>query len=237
MRVSQEAANMMMMTMMIRKFSFALVFLLIPLIAHTQDKDYGIWYGASLQKGIVKRLDLDVSGMIRTYENASRIEQTFLEAGLDFKITKHLSTAFTYRLTSNIENDLKHHIEQKAFIDLKENVKILNLTFSGRFRFQARQKTFYYYYLDKFPDYTGRVKLKALYRTPSFPVNPYIYVETFSPIYPKADRLIGKDRFSAGIEYKISKKHSVELEYIFQRDYLPHIKDMNIISINYNLKL
>ena len=40
----------------------------------------------------------------------------------------------------------------------------------------------------------------------------------------------------AGVELRILKQHSVEVEYIFQRDYLPHISDINIISVNYNFK-
>src|SRR5450759_1148054 len=40
----------------------------------------------------------------------------------------------------------------------------------------------------------------------------------------------------AGVELRILKQHLVEVEYIFQSDYLPHISDINIISINYNFK-
>jgi len=50
-------------------------------------------------------------------------------------------------------------------------------------------------------------------------------------------RTIEKNRFAAGIEFAIAKRHSIKAEYIFQRDYLPHLSDINIISINYNIKL
>lgn len=226
-----------MMMMMIRRTGAVLVALIITSSISAQDKDFGIWYGANLNKGITNKLDLDVSAMVRTFQKAAKLEQGFLEAGLGYKINKHLDAALSYRLTSALEDDSKYHFQHKAFLDLKGDVKVSNFSFSGRFRFQTRVKTYLVYVSDKYPDYTGRIKLKAMYRTPSFPLNPYIYCESFYPMFAKSERLVGKNRFSAGIVYKISKVHSVDIGYIFQRDYLPNLSDMNIISLEYNLKL
>jgi len=85
---------------------------------------------------------------------------------------------------------------------------------------------------DTHPDYTGRIKLKAVYKTPVFPLDPYIYVETFRPMFSDLSGTVGKNRFAAGVNLKIAKRHLVEAEYIFQ----PHISDINIISVNYNIK-
>jgi len=46
---------------------------------------------------------------------------------------------------------------------------------------------------------------------------------------------VSKVRFSAGVELKITQVHSVELGYIYQRDYTPRLSDLNIISLNYNI--
>jgi hypothetical protein len=89
---------------------------------------------------------------------------------------------------------------------------------------------------DKIPDYTLRIKIKAAFDIPSFPVSPYIYYEPFLPLFNGSERFIGKYRASAGIEYKISGKHSVNAEYIFQRDYLPNLEDISLISMGYNFK-
>jgi long-subunit fatty acid transport protein len=226
-----------MMMTTIRKTGILFIALIISISLSAQDKDFGIWYGANLNKGITNKLALDVSAMIRTFQKASKVEQGFLEAGLGYKINKHLDAALSYRLTSAFENDSKYHFQHKAFLDLKGDVKVSDFSFSGRFRFQTRLKTYLVYVTDKYPDYTGRIKLKAMYRTPSFPLNPYIYCESFCPMFAKSDRVVGKNRFSAGVVYKISKAHSVDIGYIFQRDYLPKLSDMNIISLEYSLKL
>ena len=52
----------------------------------------------------------------------------------------------------------------------------------------------------------------------------------------KPERFIGKTRLAGGVEYKITKKHSVEAVYIFQRDYLPNIADEHILNIGYNFR-
>jgi hypothetical protein len=222
---------------MIRRFGAVLILAILTLSLSAQAKDFGIWYGASVKKGVSDKFTLVASGMLRTFQKASKAEQGFLETGVAYKINRNIDGEISYRLTSALENDSKNHFQHKVFLDLKGDVKLSNFTFSGRLRFQTSVKTYLEDYTDKFPDYTGRVKLKAYYRTQSFPFNPYAYYESFSPMFTNSERLIGKNRFSLGFEYKISKMHSVEVEYIYQRDYLPKLSDTNIISLNYNLKL
>ena len=72
-------------------------------------------------------------------------------------------------------------------------------------------------------EYDGRLKLKGVYKIPDFPVNPYLSFETFSPVFRNEGRLIDKSRSTVGFEYKITKKHIVETEYIYQRDTYPHL--------------
>jgi len=221
---------------MIKRGLILFVLSFFTAIIYSQEKDFGIWYGAALKHEIVKNLDLEFSAMVRTFENAKKIEQGFLEGGVDFKFNDYLSAAGSYRLTSNYEDDLKYHLQHKLFLDLKGTLKIYDISFTGRFRFQARYKTYFENVDDKIPDYTARFRLKATYKTPSFPVNPYIYAETFLPLNDDTERVVGKNRFAAGMEFSIAKRHSIETEYLFQRDYLPKLRDENIISINYNLK-
>jgi hypothetical protein len=225
-----------MMTMRTKGIFAGLLFLFLVPSALSQNKDFGIWYGANIKYDLLKKLELDVSAVVRTNKNASVMDQGFLETGLEYKFNDYFSAGGAYRFAEKLEQDSKHHPEHKLFLDFKGKINVAQFTFSGRVRFQTRIKTYYVYVEDKIPDYTTRIKLKAIYRTPNFPVDPYFYAELFFPVFTDAGRTIEKNRFSAGIEYNLSKKHSFEAEYIFQRDYLPNIDDINIISINYNLK-
>jgi hypothetical protein len=219
----------------IKKYCFIL-FLLLPVTGVAQERDFGIWYGASVKKDIIKKLEIDVSAMVRTFENAGKVEQGFIEASLEYKFTKFLSAAASYRLTDKYEGDLDDYFYQhKIFADLKGNYNVADISFTCRTRFQTRIKT--YDNKNDFTDYTGRIKLKAVYKTPSFPVNPYLYGELFMPMFSHEDKSVEKYRLSTGIEYSLSKKHSIEAEYIFERDYRPDLVNNHILCISYNLKL
>jgi opacity protein-like surface antigen len=218
-----------------RKLVVLFLFMGLTSISFSQDDDFGIWYGISAEHKLIKNLELDLSGNLRTYRNASRIEEGFLEAGLTYKFIKNLSIGGSYRFTEFRDNE-SYHPRHKWFVDLKGNLPLGDFDISARIRLQERYKTFFEDENDKIPRTHIRYKLKVLYNIPSFPVNPFISAEIFCPVSSDKKRSIDKNRLMAGVEYNISKKHSVEAGYIFQRDYLPHISDINIISLGYDLK-
>ena len=225
-----------MMTMMI-KIRYVLVFLLfIPAGLYGQANDFGIWYGVSAEHKVTKKLDIDLSTNIRTFNKAAKVEEAFLEAGVTYDLSKRFALSGSYRVSKNIEKNGSYYFQHKLFIDLKGNIPVGNFSFSCRARLQERTKTFLKDEQENPQSYTGRIKVKANYKTPVFPLNPYVYIETFSPMFSERTKTIEKERFSAGVELSISRHNSVELEYIFQRDYLPHLSDLNIISANYNIK-
>lgn len=221
--------------MMIRTLTVCLFIFFISVPGYSQSADFGIWYGLNGDYSLNKKIDIDLSAMIRTFDNASKIDQAFFEGGLSYKFNKYLSVSGSYRITDNREDNSEYHLRHKWFADIKGSLPLGHFEFSTRFRFQVVKKTFYENAGDKIPDYHSRIRLKGVYKIPEFPVNPYISIESFSAMFENSDRLIDKNRFTLGFEYKISKKHSVETAYIYQRDYLPHIKNINIISVNYNI--
>lgn len=174
--------------------------------------------------------------MLRTFNNASKTEQAFLEGGLSYKFNKYLSVGGSYRLTNTLEDDDKFHIRHKFMSDLKGTLPLNDFTFSARIRLQVQSRTYFEPGDDKTPDLTGRIKLKGIYNIPKFPVNPFLSFESFSALFENSDRLIGKERISAGIEYNIIKKHSVGAEYIYEKDFIPKNSVISIISLSYNVK-
>jgi hypothetical protein len=225
------------MTMtMIKKWFVILLLLFLPITAFTQEKDFGIWYGIGAEYSLTKKLDIEVSTVVRTFNNASKVDQAYFEGGVSYKFNKFLALEGSYRLIENLENNSEYHIRNKWFADAKGSLPVKNLLFSARAMFEVQTRTYFKNENDRIPDYHGRVKLKALYKIPKFPADPYLSFESFSPMFENSDRLIDKERFTVGFEYKITKMHSIEAEYIFQRDYLPHLADISIISINYNIK-
>jgi hypothetical protein len=194
---------------------FTLFLLFSPtLISFSQGDDFGIWYGISAEHKLIKNLELDLSGNIRTYQNASRIEEGFLEAGLTYKFIKNISIGGSYRFTEFRDDNESYHPRHKWFVDLKGDLPLGDLDISARIRLQERYKTYFMDENDRIPRTHIRYKLKVLYNIPSFPVNPYLSAEIFCPISSEKKRSIDKNRLMAGVEYNINKKHSVEAGYI-----------------------
>ncbi|HOO99106.1 MAG TPA: DUF2490 domain-containing protein [Bacteroidales bacterium] len=199
------------------------------------DKDFGIWYKFNTTLGVSKKIDASVSTEFRTFRNAGTLEEGLIEAGAGYELTKFLSAGASYRFSLVKENDSEYHPEHKLFIETRASAKPGDFTLQARFKYQIRFKTYFEEVIDKIPDHNLRVRLKTTYRTPSFPVNPWVFAETFIPTYPESEKFVGILRLGTGIEYVISKKHSIDLSYVFRRDYIPDIYDENILSIEYNL--
>jgi hypothetical protein len=227
----------MMMMMTTRKWYTAIFLFFLQLTAYSQEKDFGIWYGVSAEHKLSDKLAVELSADIRTFNNAAKIDEAFLEGGITYVFNKNFAIAGSYRLSDNIENNNSYYFQHKFFLDFKGNIPLGNFSINGRLRFQTRTKTYFKDISDDHPDYTGRIKLRIVYKTPTFPVNPYLFVESFTPLFSDKTRAIEKERLGAGLDFSIAKHHSATLEYIYQRDYLPHLSDINVISITYNIKL
>ena len=225
------------MTMMtIRKIFLTLTLIAIPLLIYSKGDDFGIWTGVNVKHKIVKKLDAKVSGALRTFDNNSKIDQSYLEGGLEYDFNKYISVSGSYRLISKLEDNSEYYFRHKLFIDLKGTLPAGRFDLSLRARIQRTTKTYIEDEEDLISKYFGRLKLKAGYNTPSFPINPFISCEFFSPDLSDRGFGITKNRFAAGGELKLTKKTSLEAGYIFQRDYKPHISDIHIFSIDYNIK-
>jgi len=222
--------------MKIRTFFIFLFAFILQQTIKGQNSDFGIWYGINAEHSLSKKIEFDISAMLRTNNNASMFEQFFLEGGVSYKFNKHLTISGAYRFTEKVEYTSVRYPRHKLFADVKGSLPAGNFTFSSRLRLQYEKKTFITEEADKVPAYQGRIKLKAVYKIPAFFVNPYLYVESFSPLFQSSDRVIDKCRFSAGFEVRIAAKHSFETEYIYQLDNNSQKSYMNILSLNYNIK-
>lgn len=225
-----------MMTMMIKRSLLIILLVTVCTSGFPQKDDFGIWYDVSTEIKPIKKFELDLEACLRTFDNASLIEEVFVEGGISYKVNKYLNAGAAYRFTQNIEDDDSYHPRHKWFVDLKGTVPAGDFSFILRVRFQKRYKTYFEDEDDKIPVSHFRGKFTIFYDIPSFHLNPYLGYELFTPVFNEPKRRIDKNRFFIGAEYNITKKHTVEAEYIFQRDYLPRLYDLNILSLQYKFK-
>ena len=221
----------------IRKLTVIFILSGMGATALAQEKDFGLWYSISAEKKISKKFDFESDINLRTYHDAGEIEEGFIDVGLKHKINKTFSAGLTYRFTERMEKDDNFHPRHKWYADFRAKKALGDLDISGRLRFQQRFKTYFRDENDRESKEYLRFRIKAAYDIPKCPLNPSMSYELFFPVFDDIRKTIDKQRFKGGFEYNISKKQSLEIEYIFQRDLHPKPTDMNIISLNYNIKL
>jgi hypothetical protein len=220
-----------------RLFPFIAILFLLPVSAFSQTDDFGIWYSAGGSMSLTRSLSFKLEGAIRTFDDASKIDEGFGEAGLSLQVLRFLSVSGSYRLTSKLEDDGNHYLRHKLFIDVKGKTNLGRIGLSCRLREEHVVKTYIKNIDDEYPDDYGRIKLEASYNIPKSKFEPIVYYETFSKLFEATEKTIEKYRLSAGVAFKINKKNKVEVSYIFQRDFLPHQSDLNIISLSYDFKI
>jgi hypothetical protein len=224
------------MMTMIRRVLIAVPLFAFAYSAFGQNDDFGIWLGIDIRHQIIKNLDVTLAGCMRTFNKTSQVEQYFVEGGLQYKFTKNLSTAVSYRLVNTLEDNSSYYFRHKLFLDLKGSLPVNKFDLSLRIRMQRTTRTYIEDSKDLDSEYAGRVKLKAEYNLSSFPVVPYLYMESFSPVFSGSRLSMSKTRYSAGAQLKITRNSSIEAEYIFQRDFQPKISNEHIVSLNYKIK-
>lgn len=225
-----------MMTMMNRRLLFAFFIACVTFSVSAQDNDFGIWTNVDAEIGLLKKLDLEFSGSLRSYNNTSQLEQAFLEGGVQYKIWKFLSVAASYRYINKLENNGFYYGRHKFFTDLNSSVAAGDFSFSLRVRLQRTTVTFIESEKDKIAKYHLRLRVRAAYRASSSPFKPYISFEPFIPVFEGADPSIGKYRISAGCELFLTQKSSIDLGYIFERDFKPAVLNLHILNLGYKMR-
>ncbi len=223
--------NAIMMTM-IRKLSILLIPVIMGFNCFSQDKDFGTWWELGVKYELIKNLDAEISGSIRTFDNNSRIRESFIEGGITYKFSKNISLAGHYRLMNRLENQTDYYFRHRFFLDIKSEIPAGNFSFSARLRFQRTTRTYIEDYEDLNSKYYGRFKLQAEYSLLSSVWRPYVSAETFFPVFDQSGFNLVKYRFSGGVKVKITPRTRLDLEYIFQIDRRPHESDNSIISVS-----
>jgi hypothetical protein len=222
--------------MTIKRCSLVLLLISWTSALFSQGDDFGVWAGFSGDYQIIKKVTLELSGCVRTFNNVSQVEQYFFEGGAQYKINKYFSASASYRLVNGLENDSKYYFRHKLFFDLKGSLPVHNFDFSGRLRLQQTTKTYIKDDEDLDSKYYLRFKAKTAWNIASSPIHPYFYCEPFLPVFSSTGEEIGKYRLSAGSEVKLTHRSSIDIGYIFQRDYQSQISNIHIVSVTYNFK-
>jgi hypothetical protein len=204
------------MMMMTNKFLLILLLTSVSASAWSQkDSDFGMWNDISLKHDILKNLEAEITGDLRTNNMSRDIEQVFGQAGLDYRLSDHFSIGGAYRLIRRNEGDDGFFYRHRLMFDFIGESQIKRVELTGRIRFQRTTKTYIEDSDDLNPDGTVRMRLILKYKPLSNPFRPYLYYEAFSHLKGN-EPVIGKNRLSGGLDLKLTRNVTVGAGYIFQ---------------------
>ena len=233
---------------MIRILKISLLFagIMLPLCSAAQ-KDFGAWIGGDLRMPLSKKLDVGLQLESRFENNVSTVDQSFISPYLKFDLHKHIGVGVAYRFSNRPNGGLfggetYHRIGfdvnfKNLFGEFLKNPNLAN--FSTRLRFTHGTDEG-----DLNKDYL-RARFKLKHEMKDFKLTPYISAEFFlhfnDQLSYTAAEVVSRHRFNKyriniGAEYKINKRHELNLFYIIQ----PTIESPNtsfILGLGYKYSI
>ena len=222
------------------KVLYLLALLMLPLASAAQSDDFGVWTSVGVEKKINKKVSVGLEAELRTRDDVSELDRWSVGLDGQYKITKWLKVSagysllndnnrkITYKETNGMPNKLAEYwgVRHRFNVSLTGSRKFGNLQASLRERWQYTyrpSKT-----IDQRWDYDDeefdnkpktynargknvlRSRLQLSYDIPNCHVEPYVSAEAFNAWS------VEKMRYTAGADWKISKKHAVGIYYLYQ---------------------
>jgi hypothetical protein len=216
------------------KSGLVLAFLLLASAeVRAEGDDFGIWTEANVEKKISKNLSVDVGVEMRTRNHVKTVDRWSGCLGASYKLTDWLKASADYTLL--YDNNEKWNDKQTKVANFwgtrhRFNVALTGSVDFGNFSVSLRERWQYTYRPEKTVErtkvsngkvedktYNGKGKnvwrnrLQLKYKVTSM-WRPYINGETYV-----AGSGLEKYRLSAGTEIRLSKKHSFDVKYMFQK--------------------
>jgi hypothetical protein len=202
-----------------------------------QVKDAGLWTSVNFEVKVVKKLTATISEEVRFNENISEAGTIFTDAGLTYKLNKHLQFAGNYRYIQKRTVEDYYSFRHRFYADVKYSHKLKQFDISLRSRLQDQYSDIGRASDGGIPEFYLRNKL-SLALDLNKPYSPFMSVELFSPLNYPHYNAFDNIRTTAGIEYAFSKHHKIEIFYMIQKEVNVSEPQIDfVIGLGYSYKL
>ena len=233
----------------------ALAFMLLASVeVKAEGDDFGIWTELNVEKKLTKKVDLDFWGENRSRDNHENVDRWSAGLGASYKLTNWLKASAGY--TYLYDHNEKWNTNQTKVANFwgtrhRFNVSLTGSVDFGNLSVSLRERWQYTYRPEKTVErtkvtngkvedktYNGKGKnvwrnrLQLKYKVSSM-WRPYVNGETYV-----AGSGLEKYRLSAGTEIRLSKKHSFDVHYMFQKSCSDDDDEGNrhILGVGYTFK-
>ena len=229
--------------------------LLASVEVKAEGDDFGIWTEVDVEKKVSKKLSLEGGLEMRTRDHVKTVDRWSGSVGASYKLTDWLKASAGYTLL--YDNNEKWNTNQTKVANFwgtrhRFNVSLTGSVDFGNLSVSLRERWQYTYRPEKTVErtkvtngkvedktYNGKGKnvwrnrLQLKYKVSSM-WRPYVNGETYV-----AGSGLEKYRLSAGTEIRLSKKHSFDVKYLFQKSCSDDDDDegnRHILGVGYTFK-
>jgi hypothetical protein len=220
-------------------FCISLVF---TAAVHAQaTDDAGLWTTVNLDKKLNNKFSVFATEEFRLRENFTRVNLFYTDLGVEYRPAKVLKVALSYRLIEKNMEDNTYSYRHRFMLDITLKKKMGNVVLSYRQRVQREVRNIQTSKSGFMPEWYSRNKFTVKYDFDK-PIVPYIAAEfRYQIVNPRAVESNGlwhRNRYSAGIDYKLNNKSAFGLYYLVQQEYnVSAPQNLYIVGIEYNLSL
>jgi hypothetical protein len=182
-----------------------------------QVNDAGLWTSLDIQKDIGKRFNLDGNVELRFNENVTELGTCYGEASLGYELHKRVDVSVGYRFIGKRRLDDSYSFRHRLIFNLSYRKKFNKFSAAIRVRYQSQFTDVSKSENWQVPEEYLRTKLTLKYDTDK-KWNPFAAAETFYQLGGTDGILFNEYRLSAGVDYDFTKRSSLSLAYIFDRE-------------------
>ncbi len=187
------------------------------------------WFEFDVSKPITDKLEFSLAPQIR-FKEGFELNEYFLEPGIEYEFSKYFAFGGSYRIGNNLKKDGsaqwfgRYSLEAKTGYDSN--------------RLEAQFRVRYTNYDDLIGENNDKVnylrfKFKLEYDIKKADLKPYAVYEIYRNL---RENEFAKNRWEAGLEYKINKDNDVGAFFRFH-DYPDDKESMKIIGIYYQFSI
>lgn len=195
-----------------------IVFMAGFLPLHAQVNDAQLWMTAGVEKRITRSLSAEFTQEIQMDENITEVGTIYSEPGLSYRFSPKFRAGVACRFS--LKRRMDDHYEQRlswhAQVTYREKINPVQMIF--RLRYQSRYDDAFTSPETSVANQHFRTRVTLKYDTDR-KFEPWIYGETYFRTGSGFTQAFDQLRLSAGVEYRISQHHMIDLYYLVSREY------------------
>ncbi|MFH2143796.1 MAG: DUF2490 domain-containing protein [Bacteroidota bacterium] len=219
------------------------LFILISLfcllrIGFSQTNDFETWSAISISKNLNDRFRIAGEAELRLHENSTKINKAYTEIGCKYDYTENIDISIFYRFEEKRSIYNQYSSGHRFLINLLLYKEYSSFEISLRNRIQSKYVNAIENDWDIYANNYYRAKFGFDYKIRKSPVKPSFSTEFFYRISRKNQNMFNQYRITLGINYKFSKKASIDFYIRTQSEFnVANPANSQIIGFCYNYKL